>query len=61
MADFLERNYDVFFDKYNQLLQSNNYVTKRQSLKVRTVPIDCRMSPADRKERRRLFCEDMLY
>ncbi|KAG0264557.1 mo25 protein [Actinomortierella ambigua] len=34
VADFLERNYDVFFEKYTKLLQSNNYVTKRQSLKL---------------------------
>ncbi|KAG0004351.1 Calcium-binding protein 39, partial [Entomortierella chlamydospora] len=34
VAEFLERNYDVFFDKYTQLLQSTNYVTKRQSLKL---------------------------
>jgi len=34
VAEFLERNYDVFFEKYTQLLQSTNYVTKRQSLKV---------------------------
>lgn len=53
MAEFLERNYDVFFDKYNQLLQSTNYVTKRQSLKVCTAPIDCcRMCPVVMNERR---------
>ncbi|KAJ3068525.1 mo25 protein [Quaeritorhiza haematococci] len=34
VADFLERNYDSFFDKYTALLNSNNYVTKRQSLKL---------------------------
>ncbi|KAF9114051.1 mo25 protein, partial [Mortierella sp. AM989] len=34
VAEFLERNYDDFFDKYTQLLQSTNYVTKRQSLKL---------------------------
>ncbi|KAF9975610.1 mo25 protein [Actinomortierella ambigua] len=34
VADFLERNYEVFFEKYTRLLQSNNYVTKRQSLKL---------------------------
>lgn len=34
VAEFLEKNYDVFFEKYTELLQSNNYVTKRQSLKV---------------------------
>ncbi|KAI9236405.1 MAG: Mo25-like-domain-containing protein [Podila humilis] len=34
VAEFLERNYDEFFEKYTQLLQSTNYVTKRQSLKL---------------------------
>ena len=34
-ADFLERNYDLFFTKYRDLLNSENYVTRRQSLKVR--------------------------
>jgi hypothetical protein len=34
-ADFLERNYDGFFNKYHDLLNSENYVTRRQSLKVK--------------------------
>jgi calcium binding protein 39 len=34
VAEFLEKQYDVFFEKYNGLLNSTNYVTKRQSLKV---------------------------
>lgn len=34
-ADFLERNYDQFFNRYRDLLNSENYVTRRQSLKVR--------------------------
>ncbi|KAI8820442.1 Mo25-like protein [Fimicolochytrium jonesii] len=34
VADFLSRNYDAFFEKYTKLLNSNNYVTKRQSLKL---------------------------
>ncbi|KAF9578705.1 Calcium-binding protein 39, partial [Lunasporangiospora selenospora] len=34
VAEFLEVNYDVFFERYTQLLQSTNYVTKRQSLKL---------------------------
>ncbi|RCH78231.1 mo25 protein, partial [Rhizopus stolonifer] len=34
VADFLEMNYDDFFDHYRKLLQSENYVTKRQSLKL---------------------------
>ncbi|CAF3600168.1 unnamed protein product [Adineta steineri] len=33
-ADFLERNYDHFFNKYRDLLNSENYVTRRQSLKI---------------------------
>ncbi|XP_012863033.1 calcium-binding protein 39-like [Echinops telfairi] len=34
VADFLEQNYDVIFEDYEKLLQSENYVTKRQSLKL---------------------------
>ncbi|EIE84747.1 calcium-binding protein 39 [Rhizopus delemar RA 99-880] len=34
VADFLELNYDDFFEHYRRLLQSENYVTKRQSLKL---------------------------
>ncbi|KAI8903894.1 armadillo-type protein [Powellomyces hirtus] len=34
VADFLTKNYDQFFEQYTQLLNSSNYVTKRQSLKV---------------------------
>jgi len=33
-ATFLETNYDKIFGKYNDLLHSENYVTKRQSLKL---------------------------
>lgn len=33
-ADFLERNYEPFFTKYRDLLNSDNYVTRRQSLKL---------------------------
>lgn len=33
-AEFLEANYDTFFSKYQRLLNSDNYVTKRQSLKL---------------------------
>ncbi|CAF1185789.1 unnamed protein product [Rotaria sordida] len=33
-ADFLEQNYDQFFTKYRDLLNSDNYVTRRQSLKL---------------------------
>ncbi|XP_072296006.1 calcium binding protein 39, like 1 [Eucyclogobius newberryi] len=33
-ADFLEKNYDKVFTEYEKLLHSDNYVTKRQSLKL---------------------------
>src|SRR5689334_10126928 len=33
-AEFLEKNYDKVFELYTQLLKSQNYVTRRQSLKV---------------------------
>ena len=33
-AEFLDKNYDKFFSAYTELLNSSNYVTKRQSLKV---------------------------
>ncbi|XP_028671601.1 calcium binding protein 39, like 1 [Erpetoichthys calabaricus] len=33
-ADFLETNYDKVFTEYEKLLHSENYVTKRQSLKL---------------------------
>ncbi|XP_072034243.1 LOW QUALITY PROTEIN: calcium-binding protein 39-like [Amphiura filiformis] len=33
-AEFLEKNYDRVFDKYQRLLHSQNYVTRRQSLKL---------------------------
>ncbi|KAF7707335.1 calcium binding protein 39, like 1 [Silurus meridionalis] len=33
-ADFLETNYDRVFTEYEKLLHSDNYVTKRQSLKL---------------------------
>ncbi|KAI8889049.1 calcium-binding protein 39 [Backusella circina FSU 941] len=34
VADYLEVNYDEFFSHYQVLLRSDNYVTKRQSLKL---------------------------
>ena len=34
VATFLENNYDEFFEHYDKLLHSENYVTKRQSLKL---------------------------
>jgi calcium binding protein 39 len=33
-AAFLEQNYDKFFEHYQKLLHSDNYVTRRQSLKL---------------------------
>ncbi|KRX46079.1 Calcium-binding protein 39-like, partial [Trichinella sp. T8] len=33
-AEFLEQNYDRFFEAYQHLLNSENYVTRRQSLKL---------------------------
>ena len=33
-ADFLEANYDRVFTPYQHLLNSENYVTRRQALKV---------------------------
>lgn len=34
VAEFLEKNYDQFFQFYTGLLNSSNYVTRRQSLKL---------------------------
>lgn len=34
VSAFLQENYDTFFEKYNILIQSKNYVTMRQSLKL---------------------------
>jgi len=34
VSKFLLAKYDPFFEHYNQLLQSSNFVTKRQSLKL---------------------------
>ena len=35
MAAFLQTNFDMFFEKYNSMLvQSESYVTKRQSIKL---------------------------
>lgn len=33
-ADFLEKNYDRVFSNYTGLLESENYVTRRQALKL---------------------------
>ncbi|EPS35475.1 hypothetical protein H072_11138 [Dactylellina haptotyla CBS 200.50] len=34
VAEFLANNYDEFFTQYNALLTSDNYITKRQSIKL---------------------------
>mmetsp|Transcript_10562 Transcript_10562/g.12044 ORF Transcript_10562/g.12044 Transcript_10562/m.12044 type:complete len:410 (-) Transcript_10562:352-1581(-) len=34
VSEFLEKNYEQFFPKYTALLQSEQYVTQRQSLKL---------------------------
>merc|ERR1719492_541841 len=34
VSKYLDQNYQKFFDKYNDLIKFNNYVTKRQSLKL---------------------------
>ncbi|KAF8132491.1 mo25 protein [Boletus edulis] len=34
VADYLDKNYDRFFASFTTLILSNNYVTKRQSLKL---------------------------
>ncbi|KAI5994850.1 mo25 protein [Pisolithus albus] len=34
VAEYLDKNYDRFFNSYTTLILSNNYVTKRQSLKL---------------------------
>lgn len=34
VAEFFEKSYDQVFEKYTNLLHSENYVTKRQSLKL---------------------------
>jgi len=33
-SEFLQKDYNKFFDRYSSLLTSENYVTKRQSLKL---------------------------
>ncbi|KAH7713141.1 calcium-binding protein 39-like isoform 3, partial [Aphelenchoides avenae] len=33
-ADFLERNYDRFFEQYQNLLTSKNYVVRRRSIRL---------------------------
>merc|ERR1712183_682834 len=34
LAKWLEANYDAFFRKFNSLISSKNYVTRRQSLRL---------------------------
>ena len=38
VSTFLDEYYDRFFTAYQNLLNSENYVTRRQALKVRTPP-----------------------
>lgn len=33
-AEYLDKSYEMFFEKYRKLLDSENYVTRRQSLKL---------------------------
>lgn len=33
-ANFMDKNFDQFFEKYNVMVKSDNYLTKRQSLKA---------------------------
>lgn len=33
-AEFFENRFEKVFEKYNKLLESENYVTRRQSLKL---------------------------
>lgn len=40
VAQFLADHYQRFFDAFYSLLQSSNYVTRRQSLKVRVHAVD---------------------
>lgn len=41
VSEFFEIHFDQVFDKYNSLLESENYVTRRQSLKVSWIRLDC--------------------
>eukprot|EP01086_Lenisia_limosa_P001340 TRINITY_DN124_c0_g1_i1.p2 TRINITY_DN124_c0_g1~~TRINITY_DN124_c0_g1_i1.p2 ORF type:complete len:336 (-),score=85.48 TRINITY_DN124_c0_g1_i1:42-1049(-) len=34
VSEFVDANYDSFFEKYTELLKSSNFVTRRQSLKL---------------------------
>jgi hypothetical protein len=38
VAQYLSEHYQPFFEAYNKLLRSSNYVTRRQSLKVQQPP-----------------------
>ena len=49
VAQFLNSNYERFFDGYTELLQSENYVTRRQSLKVRSVELRMRRVQSSRQ------------
>lgn len=34
MTSYLTTNFDLFFSRFNTLIQSSSYVTKRQSIKL---------------------------
>ncbi|KAL0486014.1 calcium binding protein [Acrasis kona] len=34
VANFMDTNFDVFFEKYSIMMKSNNYMTRRQSIKL---------------------------
>lgn len=41
VAQYLSEHYQPFFEAYNKLLRSSNYVTRRQSLKVCAAHTPC--------------------
>ena len=45
-SEFLEANYDRIFDNYQSLLNSENYVTRRQALKV-SFHLSCFNTPSN--------------
>ncbi len=53
VSEFLERNYDKVFFYYQKLLNSENYVTRRQALKVRVCACVCAWTGASRVSGRR--------
>ena len=57
-AEFLEANYDKFFSHYQNLLSSDNYVTRRQALKVSCLFGHCSCIIVTVAEQ---FCSNELY